>query len=380
MKEAIVNAGMLIHPFLSRLTPPPLPPQKNTSPQHAHELITHGVRAGPKVTIVDSPVPEPNDDQVLIRVVVSGSNPKDWKLPDAMGLPGNTGDDIAGVVHRVGANVTEFRPGDRVLAFHEMLAPGGSYAEYALAWQHATAHLPRAASFEEAAAVPLAALTAAVGLAQHLRLPHPWSPLRRGGDGDGDGDPASPPLVVYGAASAVGTYVVQLAARANVHPLICVAGKSCAHVERFLDASRGDVVVDYRAGDDAVVEGIRKAAKGAKLLHAYDAVSEKGSYVNLGKVMSDGGTITTVLPHKEEDAPKHVRISRTMVGSVHKEDKDLGYVYMRYFAQGLRDGWFKAQPQEVVPGGLGGIQTALENLKAGRANAVKYVFRIADTK
>lgn len=302
---------------------------------------------------------------------MSGSNPKDWKLPEMMNLPGNTGDDIAGVVHEVGANVTEFKPGDRVFAFHEMMTPGGSFAEYALAWQHVTAHIPPSTTFEEAAAVPLAALTAAVGLAQHLRLPHPWSPLRD--------DEASPPLVIYGASSAVGIYALQLAARANIHPLICVAGASCPHVEKFLDPAKGDVVVDYRDGDDAVVEGIRKAASGRKLLHAYDAVSEKGSYVNLGKVLAEGATITTVLFHKD-DAPTHVKFSRTMVGSVHKEDRDLGFVYMRYFAQGLRDGWFKAQPQEVVPGGLGGVQTALENLKAGRASAVKYVFRIEDTK
>lgn len=320
----------------------------------------------------DTPIPVPNDDQVVIRVVVSGSNPKDWKLAEMINLTQNAGDDIAGVVHQVGANVTEFRPGDRVFAFHEMATPGGSYAEYALAWQHTTAHIPRDVSFEAAAAVPLAALTAAVGLAQKLRLPAPWSPLRE--------DDARTPLVIYGAASAVGIYTLQLAARANIHPLICVAGNSCAHVEKFLDPSKGDVVIDYRAGDDAVVEGIVKAAKGAKLLHGYDAVSEKGSYVNLGKALSDGGIITTVLPYKEEDVPKHVKIDRTMVGSVHEEDRDLGYVYMRYFAQGLREGWFKAQPQEVVPGGLGGIQTALDNLKAGRANAVKYVFRIADTK
>lgn len=219
--------------------------------------------------------------------------------------------------------------------------------------------------------MPLAALTAAVGLVQHLRLPQPWSPAR-------DGEVT--PLVIYGAASAVGIYVVQLALRANIHPLICVAGTSKAYVENFLDKSKGDSVIDYREGDDAVVHGIQKAASGLKLLHAYDAVSEKGSYVNLGKALTPGATITTVLPHKEDDAPSNIHISRTMVGSVHNVDKDLGYVYMRYFAKGLYDGWFKGQTQEIVPGGLGGIETALGKLKAGKANAVKYVFRIADTK
>lgn len=60
----------------------------------------------------------------------------------------NQGDDIAGVVDKVGANVTEFKPGDRVAAFHEMLTPSGSYAEYAIAWAHTTFHIPKATSFE----------------------------------------------------------------------------------------------------------------------------------------------------------------------------------------------------------------------------------------
>lgn len=250
------------------------------------------------------------------------------------------------------------------------MTPGGSYAEYAVAWQHTTAHLPAGTSFEEAAAVPLAALTAAVGLFRHLALPQPWTPA-----------PTPTPLVIYGAASAVGVYVVQLAARAGVHPLICVAGNSQDHVKGFLDESKGDAVIDYRAGDDAVVQGIKDAAKGAKLLYAYDAVSEKGSDVNLTKALSPGAIFTTVLPTKsEEEQPEGITVKRTMVGSVHAEDKDLGYVYIRYFAKGLQEGWFKGQRQEIVPGGLGGIQTALENLKAGKANAVKYVFRIGDTQ
>lgn len=82
------------------------------------EAIVH---PGPKVTITDSPIPTPNDDQLVIKVIVSGSNPKDWKLPEWMNKTGNSGDDIAGIVHEVGKNVYEFKPGDRVMAFHEMV-------------------------------------------------------------------------------------------------------------------------------------------------------------------------------------------------------------------------------------------------------------------
>jgi NADPH:quinone reductase-like Zn-dependent oxidoreductase len=60
----------------------------------------------------------------------------------------NQGDDIAGIVDKVGANVTEFKPGDRVAAFHEMMKPNGSYAEYAIAWAYTTFHIPETTSFE----------------------------------------------------------------------------------------------------------------------------------------------------------------------------------------------------------------------------------------
>lgn len=85
------------------------------------EVIIH---AGPKVEFVDIPIHEPEEAQVLIKVVVSGSNPKDWKVPEfaqAYDGPENTtlgrakrfainqGDDIAGIVEKVGPNVLDFK-------------------------------------------------------------------------------------------------------------------------------------------------------------------------------------------------------------------------------------------------------------------------------
>ena len=62
--------------------------------------------------------------------------------------PVNQGDDISGIVEAVGEGVSEFKKGDRVAAFHEMLKPGGSYAEYALSWARTTITLPPNISFE----------------------------------------------------------------------------------------------------------------------------------------------------------------------------------------------------------------------------------------
>ena len=331
------------------------------------------VRKGTNIEIVDSPVPKPSKGQVLIKVVYSGSNPKDWKYPELVKEgETNQGDDIAGTIHEVGDGVSEFKVGDRVTAFHQMLSPGGSYAEYALAWASTTAYLPSNIGFKEGAALPLASLTAAIGLYERLRLPQPWTPRA-------DTD-APLPLVIYGASSSIGYYALQFAIKSNIHPLICVAGKAAAHVEKVIDRSKGDTIVDYRGGDEAVQSGIKDALKGAELHYAFDGVSEKGSYQNICKVIAKGGHVTLVLPgRKYDDIPEGVKQTITMVGDVHGPHKEFGYVYYRYIALGVEQGWFKPQPQEEIPGGLNGVQEGLRNLKEGKASAVKYVFKIADT-
>ncbi|KAF2748502.1 GroES-like protein [Sporormia fimetaria CBS 119925] len=327
------------------------------------------VGKGCSVKIIDSPIPEPGPDQVVIKVVVSGSNPKDWKVPEWLTAEHNSGDDIAGIVHSTGSNVWEFQPGDRVASFHEMVKPHGSYAEYALAWQHTTFHIPKSVSFEDAASLPLASMTAAIGLHLRLGLPEPWI-----------GAKEATPLVVYGGASAVGAFVIKMAVKAGIHPIIAVAGRGIPFVEGLIDKSKGDAVIDYRKGDEAVVSGIRDALKGQKLEHAYDAVSEHNSYQNIVKVLEPKGKITLVLPGKQYDGiPESVQQSITQVGEAHDQAKDFAYIYYRYIARGMAEGWFKPHPVEVVKDGLGGLKGALENLRDGKASAVKYVFRIADT-
>lgn len=326
------------------------------------------------------PIPTPKENDVLTKVVVSGSNPKDWKRPAFLEQFNGTnqGDDIAGIVEAVGSAVTQFKPGDRVAGFHQMQLPGGSYAEYAVSPEHTTFHIPSNVSFEEAATIPLAAMTAAVGLFVQLGLPEPWvaathpEKLPQGG------------IVVYGAASAVGAYAVQLARRAGIHPIIAIAGRGIPFVESLLDSSKGDVVVDYRKGNESVVEGIKNAVpKGAQLEYAFDAVSEaaKSSYANIVKVLAPDGHLTTVLPLKDDPVvPSSVHSSLTMVGSVFTNNKDFGYAWFRLLELGLKDGWFRPHPHEVVPGGLGGIEQALRNLKEGKVSATKYVFRVSETE
>ncbi|KAK6338478.1 hypothetical protein TWF730_002541 [Orbilia blumenaviensis] len=345
-------------------------------------------------TISDIPIPTPGPHEVLIKVVVAGSNPKDWKLPLWFNKSANTGDDFSGYVEAVGSEVYEVKKGDRVIAYRHWENPYGSYAEYALAFDFMVVKLPEKVSFEEAATIPLAALTAVVALYHTLRLPQPWVPTTK-----------PTPLVIYGAATAVGAFGIKLAQLSNIHPIIGVVGRGKDFAETLIDRSKGDDLVDYRDGNEAVVKGIKAAlAKNGfdSVDYVFDAVSEHGSVLDAAAVLSKTGQITGVLglelDPKAKDLSKDVNWVRTSVGWVFQNKweegseeakqgvspattgREIGFLFLRWFVRGLDEGWFKGHPYEVVKGGLNGVGGALQTLKEGKSSAVKFLYRIADTE
>ncbi|KAK5057875.1 hypothetical protein LTR84_011876 [Exophiala bonariae] len=341
------------------------------------------ISAGPMVSVIESPIPSPSPGQVIIKVVVCGANPKDWSRPERYGGNVNQGDDIAGTVYSIGDDVVEFKVGDKVAAFHEMGTPGGGYAQYSVAWAYTSFHIPKGISFEEAATIPsLACMTAAMALFSRLPLPQPWSPVSH-----------PLPLIINGASSSVGCYAIQLALRANIHPLILIAGQGATHVETLIDRSKGDTIVDYRGGPQAIVSGIRDALRTTGLgdnscQYAFDVISSNGSWKPLLEVIKshrENAAITLLRPLPADTFPQGVQHSRTGVGGCHSQldtrdwDPDLAYVFFRLFARGLQDGWLRGHPWEVRAGGLDAVEAALKDLKEGKNSAKKYVFRIAET-
>lgn len=329
-----------------------------------------------EIKVHSVPIPKPRLDEVLIKVVVTGTNPKDWKFPEWFeNVNGtNTGDDIAGYIQEVGDEVSEFKVGDRVAAFHDYMTPNGSFAEYAIGKVHATFHLPDHISFEAAATVPLAAATASLALFARLGLPEPWL---------GDKAWARKPkggVLVYGAASAVGSYAIKLLQKANIHPIIAISGRGMDYTKSLLSEEKGDVVIDYRTGQSAVVDAIQNAIPaGEQLQYAVDAVSEKASFEAINKVLDHrSGAVSIVIPMRPEELSSNIRVEFSNVGTSHTDDKDFSFVWSRVVNRGLSEGWLQPHPHETVPGGLRGVQTALTNLKAGKASAVKYVVRIME--
>ncbi|AUG81178.1 alcohol dehydrogenase [Kitasatospora sp. MMS16-BH015] len=133
------------------------------------KAITYRSYGGPEVLeYVDAPMPKLGPDSVLVKVRAASVNPVDWKIQagyldgvlDAV-FPVVPGWDVAGVVEQVGVGVTEYAVGDEVIGYvREDMVGRGTFAEYVAAPVRTLARKPAALSFEQAAGLPLAGLTA----------------------------------------------------------------------------------------------------------------------------------------------------------------------------------------------------------------------------
>ncbi|KAK9467970.1 chaperonin 10-like protein [Lipomyces arxii] len=324
--------------------------------------------------IVESSVPEPGADEVLIKVVVAGCNPKDWKHPLWHDRAHNSGDDIAGYIEKVGEKIYEYTPGDRVAAFHKMQEPGGAYAEYAIAPAATTFLVPSSIELESAATIPLAGLTATLGLFVNLKLPTPWVPATE-----------KLPVFINGGATAVGVFAMQLLKLANIGPIIVTAGKG-AYVAKEYGA---DYVVDYRGKTpEQIGQEVRSYLKpGQRLIKAFDAVSEKNSNVLMSKCVDDSAdsAVVMVLPKVADDefySSSVINFETTRVKFAHVGDnsnRDLAFVMCRQFSKWLAEGNFRPHPHVVAKDGLAAVGRCLDEMKKGNVSGFKYVYRIADT-
>jgi len=177
------------------------------------------------------PMPEMAEDEVRVRIHAAGLDRGVWHvmagLPYLVRIVGyglrrpkklTLGLDFSGVVQRVGSKVSGLKPGDRVFGLCK-----GSFAEYAVARVEKIARMPANASFEQAAAVPVSALTALQALRDHGRLK------------------AGQRVLIVGASGGVGTFAVQLAKAFGA----TVTGVCSGSKLEFVRSLGADEVIDY---------------------------------------------------------------------------------------------------------------------------------------
>ncbi len=209
--------------------------------------------------------PAPNDGEVLVKIHAASANPADYHrmrggLARLVGwllrIPQNPrlGTDVAGRVEAVGNNVTQFKPGDEVFG-----ACGGSFAEYAIVRENRLALKPANTSFEAAAAVPVAAITALQGLRDKGKIQ------------------SGQKVLVNGASGGVGTFAVQIAKSYGTE-VIGVCSTRNLDMVRSIGA---DHVIDYTQEDFT--------KNGQRYDLIYDAVGNR-SVSDYRRALNPGGT------------------------------------------------------------------------------------------
>jgi NADPH2:quinone reductase len=227
--------------------------------------------------------PEPGPGEVRIRVAYAGVNPADWKNRQGMlaryrpyTFPYIIGFDAAGIVDKVGAGVTAFKPGDRVFTPTNHGQGGqGSYAEFAIATDDRVARIPEGMNFMQAAALPVAALTAWQGLFDRGELKSGQQVLIHGGSGGVGG------FAVQFARWA-GARVAATCSTPNVDYLVGLG------VERVIDYRREDITGAVNKWAPDGLDFLLDAVGASTLPDGLDLVKPGGTFVSIPTLTDDG--------------------------------------------------------------------------------------------
>ncbi|MGB4342460.1 MAG: NAD(P)-dependent alcohol dehydrogenase [Moraxellaceae bacterium] len=235
---------------------------------------TSGIGPNAKLVIKETALPKIGGHDLLVEVYASSVNPKDWKLntnissiiPKA-GPFANfhiIGDDLAGLVVKVGSKVTNFKIGDEVYGM-DMRLRTSACAEYACIAAKRVAHKPNNISFTEAAAVPLAALTAL----QAFKIGKVKKDSK---------------VLVIGASGGVGTFAIQIAKAIGAKVTGVCSGKNIELVKSL----GADATIDYTEGDYR------------KQKNKFDVIFDATAYESLGScatLMVDEGIFVSTVGH-----------------------------------------------------------------------------------
>jgi 2-desacetyl-2-hydroxyethyl bacteriochlorophyllide A dehydrogenase len=235
------------------------------------KAIVYDKSSPDKLVLREVEMPVPNDDEVLVKIVASSVNAADYRSMKMGIIPKKRifGADIAGRVERAGKMAGQFQPGDEVAG--DLADSGfGGFAEYAVAPGKNLAMKPPGLSFEEAAALPLASVTALQG-------------LRRGNIQSGH------QVLIVGSGGGVGTYAVQLAKYFGAE-VTAVCSTQNAEQTAALGA---DVVIDYKKEDFRKIKkrfDLILAVNGDYFISTYRKMLKPG-----GKYVMVGGSLFQIL-------------------------------------------------------------------------------------
>jgi len=260
--------------------------------------------------------PAPQDDEVLIRIYAASINARDWRFMRAKPffirlVPGGflgpknkiLGADVAGRVEAIGSNVRQFKPGDEVFGYLPSATGRGTFAEYVCANENAITLKPANLTFEQAAAVPLAALTALQGLRDNGNI----QPGQK--------------VLINGASGGVGTFAVQIA-KAFGAEVTAVCSTRNLEMVRSLGA---DHVIDYTREDftqNGQQYDLILAVNGYHPISDYlHALKPEGTYVVAG-----GSMLQLIQAAGKKKRNSNTGGQKIYIASLVQSQKDLNFI------------------------------------------------------
>ena len=296
--------------------------------------------------------PRPGPGEVLVRVVVAGTNPIDAKLRAdgsfaRLEPPVVLGSDVSGVVAEVGDGVLDLAPGEEVYYTPEIFGPGsnGGYAEYHLAGADIVAKKPASLSHEEAAAVPLAGGAAHEVLVRRLAV--------RVGE----------TVLIHGGAGGVGSFAIQIARSAGAR-VIATAGPDNQQALGDLGA---DVALDYTR--DSVADAALEETGGTGVDAVFDCVGG-ATVVESIPATKPFGRLATILGTQGDLTPLYVN-NQTLHGVLLTRER----ARLDEMSLMLDRGQMRPLVDEVLD--LNRVGDAHERLDSGHGRG-KVVLRVSD--
>jgi NADPH:quinone reductase-like Zn-dependent oxidoreductase len=356
------------------------------------------------VTVRESPFPVPGPTQLVVRARAVAINPLDAVIQSNgpmmyrwLDAPAVLGEDVAGEVIAVGAEVTRFAKGDRVVGYALGIEKGrdhvgeGGFQQHLLLSEALTAPIPAGSAFEDAAALPLAVSTAAVALFQsdQLGLAHPPT-------APGEVVARGETVVVWGGSTSVGLNAVQLAVAAG-YRVVTTASPANHALLHELGAAEA---VDYR--DAEVVAKVVAAVGGQPVVGVLAIATGSAEPCVAIAALTGAKRVALASPSVSfYDQPRRpglsrrraVMIARLVAGNVALQLRCLRHGIRARFVWGstlvsnevgrmlwtdhlpaaLAEGRHRVLPRaEVVGTGLSSIQPALDRMRAG-VSATKLV-------
>jgi len=237
-------------------------------------VISNGYGSASVLQYTSVEKPTPKSNQLLVKIYATSVNPIDWKIRKGLlklftgnKFPRILGFDISGEVVEVGNSVTRFQPGDKIYAYLNSF-PGGAYAEYAVVSEQAACLKPSNMTHTQAAAVPLAALTALQGLR------------------DGGKIQQGHHVLINGSSGGVGSFAVQIA-KAFSAEVTAVCSTKNIELVKSLGADR---IIDYKIQDFT--------QDTAKYDIVFNTVANQ-SFSRCKRILKPNGIYLTTLPTAE---------------------------------------------------------------------------------